>query len=88
MTVPELIESYGYEDVLIFDNPSYEDAFIGITEDGRAVYDYDLMVACLVKEDGMSEEEATDFISYNTIRSLPYYEDSPVVMYRIRREEL
>ena len=34
-----------------------------------------------MNEDGMSEEEAADFISYNTIRSLPYYPGSPIIVY-------
>lgn len=85
MTVAELIEAYGYEDVLIFENPAYEDAFIGVSEDGRAVYIYERMVECLVQEDGMTEEEAADFISYNTIRSLPYFEGSPIVVYSMEQ---
>ena len=29
MTVAELISDYGYEDIVIFENPAYEDALIG-----------------------------------------------------------
>lgn len=45
MTAAEKIEAAGNDDVIIFDNPSYDDALVGVTEDGRAVYDYDKMVA-------------------------------------------
>ena len=41
MTARERIENEGYEDVIIFDNPSYDDALVGITNDNRAVYDYE-----------------------------------------------
>lgn len=81
-SVREIIESSGYEDIVIFENPSYDSAFIGISNNDRAVYDYDLMIEYLVNIDGMSEEEAADFISYNTIRSLSYVENSPIVVYR------
>lgn len=38
------IEDSGYESVTIFRNPTYETAFIGMSNDDRAVYDYDKMV--------------------------------------------
>ena len=83
MTARELIEDCGYEDVVIFENPSFNDAFIGISEDNRAVYEYELMVESLMNEDGMSWEEAAEFIDYNTIRSLPYTASAPIVVYRL-----
>lgn len=87
MTAREIIEDYGYEDVLIFENPSYDSAFIGVSEDNRAVYDYDKMVLFLMDKEGMTSEDAVDFISYNTIRSLPYYKGSPIVVYSISEFE-
>jgi hypothetical protein len=36
----------------------------------------------LASDDGISTEEAADFIDYNTIRSLPYAgEKAPLVVY-------
>lgn len=68
----------------MFSNPSYEDALIGVTECGRAVYDYELMLEQLMREDGMTVEEAADFISYSTLRSLPYAgEAGPLVVYKL-----
>lgn len=76
------IEENGYEDVVIFDNPSYNNAFIGITSDFRAVYDYDKMVDCLLEEYPMwDEQEAMDFIDYNTIRAAEYIKDGPIVIF-------
>ena len=77
--IREYMKERGYEDALLFENPSFDDAFIGATHDGRAVYDFEKMLGCLM--DGMSEEEALDCIEYNTLRSLPYYEKSPVVLF-------
>lgn len=81
--VKELIESYEYEDVMIFSNPDYASAFIGISEDNRAVYDYDKMVEHLMDRDGMTEIEAIEFIEYNTIRSLPYFENAPIIIHNL-----
>lgn len=76
----ETLINEGYNDVVIFENPGYVDAFMGISTDNRAVYDFDKMVACLEEEDGMTEEEAIEFIEYNTIRSLPYYDNAPIIV--------
>ena len=72
-----------YESSVIFENPSYDSAIIGISEDERVIYDYDKMIKHLVTEDDMTIEEASDFISYNTIRSLPYVENHPIIMYNL-----
>ena len=72
------------ETVMVFDNYDYDSALIGYTDDYRAVYDYDLMVEYLVKEQGFSYEDAVEWIDYNTIRALPYYGDkAPIIMYRL-----
>ena len=75
----------GYEDVVIFQNFSYDDALIGVSEDGRAIYDYDIMVEWLVQTEGFTEEEAVEWIDYNTLRALPYIgPNAPIIMYRLQ----
>ena len=72
-----------YEDSIVFENPDYDEAIVGVDEDGRVVYDFNRMVECLVK-DGMTCEEAIEFIEYNTIRALPYAgEGAPIIMYSL-----
>ena len=79
----------GGEDALMFDNPDFDNAVIGLTTDGRVVYQYDRMVADMVNRDSVSEEDAVDFIDYNTIRSIPYAgESAPIIMYPILTEVL
>ena len=74
----------GFENFIIFENPDYDSAIIGITENNQVVYDYEKMIEHLMQEDDMDYEEAVDFISYNTIRSLPYAgEGAPIIMYSI-----
>ena len=68
----DILMDQGFENFIIFENPDYDSAIIGITENNQVVYDYEKMIEHLMQEDDMDYEEAVDFISYNTIRSLPY----------------
>lgn len=84
MTATERLSELGYDGVVVFENYSYDDALIGVTEDNRAVYDFDKMVEWLCEKEGFSPEEAVEWIEYNTIRSLPYAgDDAPIIMYRL-----
>ena len=78
----ERIQELAQEDgTVILRDPDYADALIGITEEERAVYDLNKMVECLVQNDEMTEDEALDFIMYNTFRALPYMGDkAPIIM--------
>lgn len=75
-------------DVLLFENPSYNTAFMGLSDDNRAIYNFDLMVEFLLndnKYDDFTVYDAIEFIEYNTIRSLPYYGDNaPIILYPIK----
>ena len=77
----------GYEEAVIFDGPDYDEAIVGVTDEGLVVYDFDKMVEILVDRDGMEEMEAIEWIEYNTIRALPYVQNAPIVMNRLRLEE-
>lgn len=85
-----LAEGYISEDALRFENPSFDNSIVAVDYDGRLIYDYDLMVEELMKQDDMSGEKAIDFIFYNTLRSLDYMTDKKkpiVIMERIRNNE-
>ena len=78
----------GFEDVETFEHYSYDDALVGITECGRAVYDYDKMVEWLMDEEGRSREDAIAWIDYNTVRALSYGgSGAPVIMRSLITEE-
>lgn len=78
----EFLVDMGYEDTIVFDNPDYASAAIGFTEDGRLIYDYDLMTDWLIEHDSMSPEEAMEFIDYNTIRAIPYMGSmAPIILH-------
>ena len=77
----------GHDEAVIFDGPDFDEAIVGVTDDGRVIYNYDAMVRSLMDRDGISMEEAIDFIEYNTIRALEYYdlpdarEKPPIIMH-------
>lgn len=82
MNAEERILEAGYEDVVYLTNYSYDDALIGISEDNRAIYDYNKMVEWLMNEEGFSDIEAIEWIDYNTIRALHYMgNQAPIIMY-------
>ena len=84
MTNRELLEEFDYENLVVFENPDYDSAIIGVSHDDRVIYDYDKMIKHSIDIEHMSIEDAVDFISYDTIRSLSYRgNDAPIVMFGI-----
>lgn len=82
MSAEDRLLDAGYEDVIYFTDYGYDDALIGVDSNNRAVYDYQKMIEWLVVNDDFTDEEAADWIDYNTIRSLQYAgEDAPIIMY-------
>ena len=82
--IKEYLTDLGYADpdapnVILLDSPDYATAFIGISSDDRAVYDYNKMVEYLVATDGMTYDEASDMVNYDTICSIPL--NGPIVVY-------
>ena len=75
-----LLLEAGYEGTIFFTNPSYEDAFLGVSSDDRAIYDYEKMVESLVNNEDMTEDEAREFIDYNATF---YIEGGPIILYRL-----
>lgn len=84
MNAEEKLLYNGFDGTVYLTNYSYDDALIGVSHNGRAIYDYDLMVQWLVDNEGMDELEAMEWIDYNTIRALPYMgAEAPIVMYKL-----
>ena len=82
MKIDELIDAgIIAEDALKFESPSFDSAIVGVDYFGRLIYDYEKMIAEFMETENVTEEEAIDFIDYNTIRSLPYYnENAPSII--------
>lgn len=71
-----LLKVYGVEEEdqpLLLTDHSYDKSIIGFTsEEGRAVYSYESMVQEYMEDEHCSEEEAQEWVDYNTMRALPY----------------
>ena len=81
----EELKSINEDLIYLGDKPEqYADAIVGITYDGNhVIYSVEKFAECLMKE-GMSHEEAEDWISYNTARAIPYMgEYAPILMNEI-----
>lgn len=84
MTAEDKIVNAGYEDVVLFSGDAYETALVGVTEDNRAVYDFEKMVDWLMDTQGIDREAAMDWICYNTICDLPNTGPyGPIILYPI-----
>lgn len=80
----QLLSEWNLDDAVVFENPSYETAIVGYdVHSNRIIYDYELMIDYLVENEQMNEDEAVEFIDYNTIRSLDYIENHPIILNRI-----
>lgn len=53
MSKRELLVDSGYEDCIVFDDPEFDEAIIGVTTDNCVVYDFNLMVQHLMDQDGI-----------------------------------
>lgn len=81
VTNRHILMDAGYDDSIVFENPDYDDAIIGVSEDGSVVYDFNRMVSWLAEKDNISLDEAIDFICFNTIGVLPYIGDgAPIII--------
>ena len=77
----EYLVEIGLENTVLFESPNFDEACIGFTDDGRAVYSYDKMVDWLVENWDMTYEEAVDHVNYDTSRSIcPNGEHAPIIV--------
>ena len=63
-------------------DPLYDDAIVGIPADGRAIYSPADLVAILEEHDGMTEEDASEFVEHNVLRDVAHMgANSPIILY-------
>jgi hypothetical protein len=58
----------------------YDDALMGYSSDGKAIYNADTILATLVDRDGMTPDEAIEFFDFN-IAGAYVGEYTPIYMY-------
>lgn len=68
------------EEMPLIDDEAFVESLVGMTYDGQAVYNYDIMADEYVKCHGGTKEEAMEYIDHNVIQSLHYVgERAPIV---------
>lgn len=63
--VKDYLMDMGLEDTIVYDD--YPDAFLGVSNDDRAIYSYSKMIKCLMERDRMTDQEAMEFLDFNTL---------------------
>ena len=89
LTAQKILAANGYADqeIVILKDESYDTALVGLTTDGRAVYSYDKMVEWYVSKNNCTDEEAMEWIDFNTLRAIPYIGAmAPIVVQMFDRE--
>ena len=82
MKPKDILLEAGFDNILLLNNFSYDDALVGVTTDNRAVYSYRKMVEWLMQTESCTEEEAQEWIQQNTIKGAPYFgPKAPIIMY-------
>lgn len=85
MTVEEILIDNGYEGIMTFAGTDCDDALIGVSNDDRAIYDYDLMIDSIINHNDMSYDEAVDWVD-GIIQFIPISNNKlPIIMYRLER---
>lgn len=85
------LEEYAKEqdqEIIMLDSPYFDKSVVGVTEDGRLVYDFDKMVKEYRKDERCSELDAIEFLEYNTLRAIPYMGEGAPIIVHINRKEL
>jgi transcriptional regulator with XRE-family HTH domain len=80
----EWLLKQGYENSIVLECPSYRNAVVGVSEEGRVIYSARIILQDMMIDEGMEYEDAVDHFSYNLLRSLPYMgEMAPIIQYDI-----
>ena len=83
-SLKEWLVDQGYEDAIVLESPTYRNAVLGISEDGRVIYSERTIIEDMIIDEGMDIEDAYDNFSYNLLRALPYMgKMAPIILHDI-----
>ena len=88
-TIRDTMCKMGWNELVVFNAPAYDNSIVGVTEGGRVVYNYELMIKELMADQNIQDiESAMEFIDYNTVRSSIYMDEkyAPLIIYSIPKE--
>ena len=76
-----------YSNTVIFRDPDYSSAVVGIASNGSLIYSYEKMVEWLMVACELTETDAIEFIDKNTLPAIEYEgEMRPVILYGIEKK--
>jgi len=76
-----LAERYG-DGIVILEPEYYDEAIVGTDQAGRLIYSYEKLIETISSHDGMTYEDAMEWVDYNTLRAIPYMgEFAPIIMF-------
>lgn len=61
----------------------YAGAVVGITDNNRVVYDYNKMVQIIMERDGITKQEAEEYLEYNELNTLSNKPYTPLIIYPV-----
>lgn len=79
MKLTEIINNY--PDIEFIKIESFDKAVIGMTTDFKLVYCVGDIIDILVKDEGMSIDDAIEHFEYNIEISIPYISNAPILIY-------
>ena len=68
--------------IIVLNDPSFDNSIIGVANDVQVVYSGSRMIEELIDDEGMSYDDAADFLSYDTMRAIQYLpkERAPIIV--------
>ena len=79
-SIREKLHDLCEEQTVVFDNPSFDNSIIGLTFDDRVVYDWNSMIYEFMRDTNCSYEDASEYISYNTLYAEHDIDYAPVII--------
>lgn len=75
----EILDLFPEDEFLKMDG--FDNAIIGFDQQQmKLIYSVEKCIEVLIENDGLSLDEAIDFFEYNTRRSIPYFENAPILL--------
>lgn len=69
------------EDIILIDEEAFKESLVGVSQDMRAIYDYELMAKEFSEFHGCDIFDARDYIDYNIINGLSAMGNkAPIIM--------
>ncbi len=86
--IAEMADDLEFDDMIILDDHAYDKSIVGVTEDGRLVYDYSSMVEEYMEDEACDDVDAEEWLTYNTLRAIPYMGDHAPIVVNLNREDI